>query len=402
MNIIYAPAGTISAKRPQQGLKDIKTSGFKDVLFDGTIYINHRTVEENIDFENMIKPYIEAIRKNDLRTTVARAPFFYDKISDYSNLVECIKKFIEKCVELGCKYIIVRPLQSLSKDISEWEINHRFYMELAEKVKINNVMILLENCYRNINGHLVRGVCSDGKIVSEWIKKLNGELKEERFGFCMDVGTCNLCGQNMYDFAISVKECLKTVILRDCDGNRNNAMLPFTCVNGGKSQTDWLNFFRGMREIDFDGELVINCMGQASALSPILKPAILNFAKNIAEYCKWQIEIENLVKKYPSRVLFGAGNMCRNYMKNYGEKFPPLFTCDNNSKLWGTSFCGMEVKNPEELRKLPEDCAIFICNIYYREIEEQLRKMGISNTIEYFSDDYMPTFYFEKMVMEDK
>jgi len=120
-------------------------------------------------------------------------------------------------------------------------------------------------------------------------------------------------------------------------------------------------------------------------------------AKSIADYFKWQIEIERLLKKYQSRVLFGAGNMCRNYMKCYGEQYPPLYTCDNNNSLWGTDFCGLEVKPPENLKQLPEDCAIFICNIYYREIKQQLDNMGIKNPIAYFNDEYMPTFYFDRL-----
>ena len=48
------------------------------------------------------------------------------------------------------------------------------------------------------------------------------------------------------------------------------------------------------------------------------------------------------------------------------------------------------VKDPEELRGLPKDCAIFICNIYYEEIAEQLRGMGLENPVEYFNDEYLP------------
>ena len=84
-------------------------------------------------------------------------------------------------------------------------------------------------------------------------------------------------------------------------------------------------------------------------------------------------------------------------MKCYGEKYVPMFTCDNNSKLWGTTFCGLEVKPPEQLKELPPDCAIFICNIYYREIEKQLRDMDIKNPIEFFNDEYMPSFYFDRL-----
>ena len=89
--------------------------------------------------------------------------------------------------------------------------------------------------------------------------------------------------------------------------------------------------------------------------------------------------------------------MCRAYMKCYGEEFPPLYTCDNNPQVWGTEFCGLSVHAPEDLRSLPEDCAIFICNIYYEEIEQQLRDMGLKNPIERFNDEFMQSFHFERL-----
>ena len=73
-----------------------------------------------------------------------------------------------------------------------------------------------------------------------------------------------------------------------------------------------------------------------------------------------------------------------------------MFTCDNNEKTWGTVFCGLEVKPPGAMKDLPEDCGVFICNIYYREIKRQLQAMGVEN-IEFFNDEYMPSFYFDRL-----
>ena len=136
------------------------------------------------------------------------------------------------------------------------------------------------------------------------------------------------------------------------------------------------------------------------AFSPVLHPGILQLAKSVAEYFNWQIQMEYSLKKSSSRVLFGAGNMCRNYIKCYAKKNPPLYICDNKKEIWGSDFFGFEVKAPESLLELPQNCVIIICNIYYREIEEQLRKMGIKNPIEYFSDEYMPTFFFDRLKMK--
>ena len=202
----------------------------------------------------------------------------------------------------------------------------------------------------------------------------------------------------MYDFILSLGNRLKAVVLRDCDGIRENALLPFTCVDSGQAQTDWLNLVRGLRAIKFDGSVILDFVDTLAGFSPLLRPELLRLAKAVGNYFIWQVGLERLIEKYSSIVLFGAGNMCRNFMMCYGEKYHPLFTCDNNSALWDTEFCGLTVKNPESLKMLPADCAIFICNIYYREIEKQIKDMGIGNPIEFFNDEYMPAFPFERLV----
>ena len=213
----------------------------------------------------------------------------------------------------------------------------------------------------------------------------------------MNIGTVNFLGQNAYDFAVTLGKRIKAVTVRDIDGTTGSSMLPFTGVCGGTSRTDWLNIIRGLRAINFDGLLMMNFSGTAGATSSLLKPALLHYAKAIADHIAWQIGMENILKKYDKWVLFGAGNMCRAYMKCYGEQYPPLFTCDNNPAKHGTEFCGLTVKNPEELKNLPDDCAILICNVYYREIEAQIKAMGIKNPVAFFNDEYMPSFHFERI-----
>ena len=40
-----------------------------------------------------------------------------------------------------------------------------------------------------------------------------------------------------------------------------------------------------------------------------------------------------------------------------------------------------------------------ICNVYYREIEAQLKDMGIENPIERFNDEFLPQFPFKRLDM---
>lgn len=258
---------------------------------------------------------------------------------------------------------------------------------------------LIQNSHRKFNGNYLRGDDSDPVEVAAKIDRMNEEAGKEAYGFCLDVGVCNLCGQNMYDFVMTLGHRLKAVILRDNDGNSDDHLLPFSCAHQGQSRTDWLNLIRGLRELEFDGDLIMSIGDSVAAASVTLRPAVLELAYKQAQYFQWQIQMTRVMKKYKSRVLFGAGNMCRNYMKCYGQEFPPLFTCDNNESRWGETFEGLEIRSPEELKNLSPDCAIFICIMYYDDIEKQLRNMGIANPIERFNDEFMPSFHWERLEM---
>ena len=203
----------------------------------------------------------------------------------------------------------------------------------------------------------------------------------------------------MQSMAMALEKRIWAVILTENDGKNFAKLLPFTNAYGRSSTMDWLSAVRGLRDICFDGYLILETVDTTVAFSPLLQPYLFPVYKALLDYFAMQINIENDLKKYNQVVLFGAGNMCRNYMKCYGKKYPPLFTCDNNPKLRNTEFEGLQVKNPDELKTLPKDCGVIICNIFYREIENQLRAMGIEN-IGYFNDEYMPSFYFERLKRE--
>ncbi len=419
MNIICAPAGIVDSISPQQGIVAIADAGFGDILLDLSLYCKPAEFEKTgkekraDEYGNQIKlseypekmsevlhSMMHACKSCGLTTQVAYAPYLMHD-TEHRNMQEIMTRLSEESIKAashaGCHYIVIRPLSAGIPKKDLWETNREYYLKLAETAKANDMMILLENQCKDIGGHLVRGVCSDARDASRWIDQLNSQAGEERFGFCMDVGGCSICGQNMYDFIMALGDRLKAVILRENDGCHDSALLPFTCAVQGRSQTDWLNLIRGLREIFFDGQLIMDIKDTAAAFSPVLHSGLLKMAKSVADYFQWQIEMEYVLKKYPVRVLFGAGNMCRNYMKCYGEKYPPLYTCDNNRKRWGERFCGLLVKEPTCLQKLEQNCAIVICNIYYREIEKQLKEMNIRNPIVYFNDEYMPSFYYDRL-----
>lgn len=449
MQIISIIRSIIEPDRPGQGITDLLRSGFDSAMLEfaavcmpgelenvGKPYLKRTrysaAAEEPKQLAGLMKALTEQGEAAGLTFPIAEAPYaavdtrrndLTDRLTELA--LECIKI----CGAQGCGCLIVRsPKAAVSPTAEEgesgllWDVYRDFYLTLAQTARENHVTILLENQCREIGGHLVRGFCADEQEAAARVDELNRSASERYgpwsgreeqeadspgprmtgqqdnyFGFCMNVGTCNLCGQNMYDFATALGDRIKAVVLRSCDGSSDASLLPFTCVKKGQPQTDWLNLIRGLRKIRFDGCLIMDYADTAAACPPILKPQLLDLAKAQGGYFAWQIGMERMLERYSSRVLFGAGNMCRNYMKDYGEAYPPLFTCDNNKALWDTDFCGLTVRSPEALKSLPSDCAIFICNIYYREIEAQLKDMGLPNPIVYFNDEYMPTFYVDRL-----
>ena len=378
MDIICSPRGIVNQIRPKQGVADI-SADFSEICLDLRLFQSHD------EWTIYADRFIEACCDKKVKLPMAYTPYLNADDDKFRDIVE---KCIGICRKADCRYLVVSPVYEKKPQAPDM----RLFTEIAALAQEGNITILFENqCYNN-HGHKMRGFCSDAYEAAEWLDDLNKAAGEERFGLCMNTGTCNLCATDMHEFAATLSKRIKAVILRDCDGHNDASLPPFFTRN-----TDWLGFVRGMREIGFDGMLVSDIADSAEAFPPLLKPQIIHIAKLTAEYMKWQIGIEAALKKYKSIVLFGAGNMCRNYMKCYGEKFPPLFTCDNNSRLWGTEFCGLTVRSPEALLTLPEESGIFICNTYYREIEAQLRELGVQNNIEFFNDEYMPSYYFDRI-----
>lgn len=414
MDIICVPSGFIDLERPEKGLQALKDGGFDNILFDlaavcppselenlGELKkLKEKKLNKRIKIsgqperlQESLAPLLNQCREQRIHISTVCAPCLFQN-TKLENPTELLSRLAEEsikiCGQAGCRQLIVRPVFTNGQGETEWETNRTYYLGLVDAARENNVTILLENQCRDVGGHLVRGTCTDADETAAWIDRLNEETGEERFAFCMDVGVCTLCGQDIREFVMTLGSCIRAVILRDCDGYRDTAMLPFTYVGyDGQSQTDWQRLICGLREICFDGSLIMHFGCTTAAYSHLFRPKLLSLAKMTADYFRWQISMEAVLKKYDKRVIFGAGNMCRNYMKYYGKEFPPLFTCDNDKNRWGEWFEGVEIRPPEALKELAPDCAIFICNIYYKEIEKQLHEMRICNPIEYFNDEYI-------------
>lgn len=411
MEVAYMPDG-VPGKKKSKAIEWLAKAGLDNIVLDLRKYctsyeLEHRekvmeTMDEYPDgifasvYPERLLQYAEKLSAQchelQMKNTIGIAPALsWDtERDDIDELVyEITRKSILACKKAGCRYIIINPLAKKMETEEEWERNIGFYQSFGDSLT-EGLNILIPNHYRAYNGHFIRGTFSDPYRLSEFVDELNSKSEKNKYGLCIDVGVCNILGQNMNEFLCLLQDRVKAVVIRENDAVTDNALLPFSVSVHRKSRMDWTGIIRGLRKADFDGQLIFDFHDSSEAHSHLLRADFDLFIKKFVDYFAWQISMEKRIKKYGKRVMFGAGNMFRNYMKYYGTEYPPLFTCDNNSSIWGTKAEGVEIRNPEELRNIPEDCAIFICNVYYREIEKQLRKMGIANRIEYYNDEYLP------------
>jgi len=399
----------VNPERPMQGVRDLKQAGFGSVMLhvgaafpgkDETPGERRRREQYGPDtIAERYRGYLEECGRAGLAAALIHAPGASIE-EDGPDCPEELWKSAEECMKLcrtaGCRLLLIEPPYRKNGGEIDYDRSYDFYLRMAPAAEEYGVQILMKNQMKSIGGHIVRSALSEPSTAAAWVDSLNREAGGEFFGFCLDTGRCSLCGNNMQTFVTELGGRLKAVVLSDNDGKNNFSMLPFTHPHEGEASKHWLGLIRGLRDICFDGELAVDLINTLAAFPPLLRPGLLKLAGEVGEYFRWQIGMESSLKKYGKIVLFGAGNMCRNYMKCYGGKYPPLFTCDNNRNLWGTSFEGLEVRNPEELKVLPPDYTVIICNIFYREIESQLRQLGVEN-IGYFNDEYMPSFYFDRL-----
>ncbi len=411
MEIACRSAGIVSAEEPGHGLMEIAEAGFSEVMIDFSAYAEAEALEAFGTEKNMAelsrlpedvsalwetaRPFWEEAKKASLSIGSACAPYLQQdtKRGDLNVLLENLtQESLRICRRVGCRMLVVRPLFAGVARAEAWEVNRSFFLRLAETAKEQDVQILLENQGRNVSGHLIRGICADEDEASRWVDELNAACGDDRFGFCFDVGIAGLLGQDLDAFVRGMGKRIKIVVLSDNDGYGESALLPFTAAVKGDSKTDWPRCIAGLRSIGYRRKLVLQLESTAKSFPFGLRTDVLRMARRVGEYFVEQVgaDMEAQLRRYEARVLFGAGNLCRLYGKVFGTAYPPLFVCDNNKALWRQKIEGVEIRSPQALLALPEDCAIVICNVFHcRSIEDQLRGMGLKNPIVVFNNEYL-------------
>ena len=112
----------------------------------------------------------------------------------------------------GCQYLLI-SMPKKDKDYTG------FYGKLSAKAGEAGITILIVNQVEDLSGHLVRNELCEPQAAAELIDRLNHDAGRNVFGFCLDTGVCNICGNDIQCFVNTLGDRLKAVVLRDNDGH---------------------------------------------------------------------------------------------------------------------------------------------------------------------------------------
>lgn len=165
--------------------------------------------------------------------------------------------------------------------------------------------------------------------------------------------------------------------------------------NGGKHRILNKKDFVGTTELEFAGRKVPAPIGYQNYLFMSLgkdylkyppeserKPKHLGIFDPERPYSFYMEKLSGMFEDIKGKqiILFGAGLMFEDYMKKWGRRYKPDFLVDNDESKWGRMRQGIEIKSPQEITKIPEKKRrLIICSFYYKEIEKQLKEMGITD-----------------------
>lgn len=243
--------------------------------------------------------------------------------------------------------------------------------------------IFLENGYEQQGTECVSGVCSEAGFLKELLEEpLLDEQRAKfggRFGVCLNVGHANLLARNIVEDIRTLGDKLCLLHINDNDGRTDQHQMPCTFTTGrGIPSTDWYGIVKALAEIDYRGDWCFDTVGLFVRAPQKLHRPLCSLQYSLYKEWSEQVRLEEKLAQNRQIILFGAGNMFCNYMKCWGKKYPPAFVVDNNSAIWGQERQGIEVCSPRKIMEIPEKQRfVLICNIYYRQIEEQLRAMGV-------------------------
>ena len=313
--------------------------------------------------------------------------------------IDSISDVLHDAERLAIPYILIETegLQDVDSVIAK-------LMDHMEVILKSECRIVLENGYYiKIGDTRVRrnGLCdvADFKRVLNKLRQAERaqsasnieKRSESHFAAAFNVGHAMLFSSNVVDMITELGSDLKFLHANDNDGIHDLHQMPYTFTVGrGILLTDWRLVIRELHRIGFDGALFLDIDGLYGSIPTELMDTMSNMAYRIASEWDKSFHWDEILEAYKDKKLitFGAGPFMHTYMKKFGHRHKPFFIIDKDESRWGEDFDGAEIKNPEEIRKIPADeCHVLVCLAAYRDIVKEMHDMGIAS-VDYFDAEW--------------
>lgn len=269
MKISIESSGTIDVLGIEEGFAAIKNAGMEAVDFNLAHYF---TVKEEMDEgyyealcdKSCMMAYFEQVKaaskKYGVEIGQCHAPFptyFPRSVSNTEVVQKMIRKSIEMCSFLECKYLVIHPIfdgsarfPSLTKQ-QEMDLNIEFYTSLIPALKKYNVICCLENMFAQDWGtkKVYIGSCSDMNEAVWYIDTLNEKAGEKCFAFCLDIGHAVLLGVDPCFAMEKLGYRLEVLHIHDNKGYNDDHITPYLGI------VNWKRFIKGLKEIGYKGNL---------------------------------------------------------------------------------------------------------------------------------------------------
>ena len=241
------------------------------------------------------KRYADAARDNGIDVFQTHAPFPTARIG-HEEMNAYTLMAIEKCIRslpaLGCRNIVVHPIQT-DKHMSDEEafgLNFELFKSFIPALKETDTVMCIENCYHYYMGRILAISVSNAEFLSRLVDELNCLAGVECFGICYDTGHGNITGKSHYRELLVYGDRLKTLHMHDTDGVHDTHLIPYTGRYLDRQATDWEGILKALAKIGYNGSLNFENGSGVLAFPRVAQAAALQLDACIGKYFNERIE----------------------------------------------------------------------------------------------------------------
>jgi len=249
IGIPFDPYGTAHARYGEQRFVKLAQQGFSAVDYGMTKTETELYTMSLSDLEQKMLTEKAAAAEAGIEISQVHGPWRYPPQDSTAELrqerMEKMKKSIWATRVLGCKYWVVHPIMpygTADLDTGDaqktWDLNVEFMSELLAYAKTQDVTICLENM------PMRRFSMATPSQILKFVKTMN----DEHFKICLDTGHVAIFADlSAGDAVRELGKEIRIFHIHDNMGDSDAHMWPT------KGITDWENFVKALKEIDFQG-----------------------------------------------------------------------------------------------------------------------------------------------------